>query len=190
MKREENSSAVCLFPLIPARGRSIQLKLKYLFLMLASVVLRCVRCWKRRPLRAAAGSSPEPHRGQRRAPPELGKQSSSSEVRAPYRWRKERMWSRFVCWFDVMHDLGAPPCRAVGGKVVAVIFPRWFGGTLSDARVAPGMKWKETPGSLRTGPALRCKAAVFGRRDEVTSRHVSAGLTGRREKFMRLDGRK
>lgn len=61
-----------------------------------------------------------------------------------------------------MHDLKVLPCRTVGGKVAAVIFPWWFGGTLSDARVAPGMKWKETPGSPRTRRALRCKGAVSG----------------------------
>lgn len=47
--------------------------------------------------------------------------------------------------------------------MAAVIFPRRFGGTLSDARVAPGMKWKETPWSPWTRRALRCKGGVFGR---------------------------
>lgn len=47
--------------------------------------------------------------------------------------------------------------------MAAVIFPWRFGGTLSDGRVAPGMKWQETPWSPWTRRVLRCKGGVFGR---------------------------
>lgn len=77
---------------------------------------------------------------------------------------KVQIRSDVICSFDVMHDLKCPPVprRTVGGNVAVLIFPRWFGGTLSDARVAPGMKWKETAWSPWTRRALRCEGDVFG----------------------------
>lgn len=60
--------------------------------------------------------------------------------------KKRQLLGSFICSFDDMHDSQATPPIVVqsGSGDMRVTFPPWFGETLSDARVAPGMKCKWT----------------------------------------------
>ena len=100
--------------------------------------------------------------------------------------KERQILDPFICSLDDMHDSQATPPIVVksGSGDMRVTFPPWFGETLSDARVAPGMKCNWTLKAVwkpqRRGGAVGAWVAVWVGCDELRSQN-KLPLTGRQD---------